>query len=31
MVSALQANSEWLYIIPYGIRSVMKYIKEKSG
>ncbi|TYJ00512.1 hypothetical protein E1A91_A13G090800v1 [Gossypium mustelinum] len=26
-----KANSIWLYIVPYGMRSVMKYIKEKYG
>ncbi|KAL4304423.1 hypothetical protein GQ457_10G028760 [Hibiscus cannabinus] len=25
------ANSIWLYIVPYGMRSVMNYIKEKYG
>ncbi|KAL6537845.1 Beta-glucosidase 6 [Orobanche minor] len=26
-----RANSVWLYIVPHGIRSLMKYIKEKYG
>ncbi|XVE85758.1 hypothetical protein DITRI_Ditri17bG0116800 [Diplodiscus trichospermus] len=26
-----KANSIWLYIVPHGMRSVMKYIKEKYG
>jgi beta-glucosidase len=25
----MQANSLWLYIVPWGMRKVMNYIKER--